>query len=46
VQPVRYLITVKDVDRDRVEANEGVRIEVRAAKAELDGGMPRPWPSG
>jgi phosphoglucosamine mutase len=31
------LINVKDVDKSRVEANEAVQTEVRAAKAELDG---------
>jgi phosphoglucosamine mutase len=33
----QVLINVKDVDKSRVEANEAVQIEVRAAQAELDG---------
>ena len=47
----QVLINVKGVDKSRVEANEAVQAEVRAAQAELDGlagcscasPAPSPW---
>jgi len=33
----QVLINVRDVDKSRVEGNEAVQVEVRAAQAELDG---------